>query len=89
MSAIIKTRMINIGSSVGISIPKSVIEQLGLQEMVALEIFPNQLVIRSIDAPRQGWSDQFKAMAEAGDDLLLDGDAVALTAWDEAEWQWL
>ena len=35
-----------------------------------------------------GWDTQFKAMAEAGDDSLLDADALSATDWDETEWQW-
>ncbi len=41
-----------------------------------------------IDCVRQGWADAFQAMAERGDDELLDGDALQLSAWDEEEWEW-
>ena len=34
-------------------------------------------------APRKGWSDAFRRMAENGDDALLDGEAPTLTDWDE------
>jgi hypothetical protein len=37
--------------------------------------------------PRQGWAEQFAAMAEAGDDALLD-DAVTTSTWDERKWKW-
>ena len=60
-----------------------IIEQLGFSEEVELEIFPDQLVIRSAHAPRFGWAEQFSAMAEAGDDQLLDDKALSLTEWDE------
>ena len=39
-------------------------------------------------APRQGWSEDFKRMAEKGDDALLDAEAPTLTCWDEREWEW-
>jgi hypothetical protein len=36
---------------------------------------------------RVGWDEQFKSMAQAGDDQLFDVE-VALTEWDETEWIW-
>ncbi len=88
MQTTVKTRIVRIGNSQGIRIPKPIIEQLGFDEEVELEIFPDQLVIRSVHAPRFGWDQQFKAMAEAGDDQLLDEEVVSLTEWDEVEWEW-
>lgn len=88
MQTTVKTRIVRIGNSQGIRIPKPIIEQLGFEEEVELEIFPDQLVIRSAHAPRSGWEQQFQRMAEAGDDRLLDEEAVSLTDWDEAAWEW-
>jgi len=86
MQTTVKTRIIRIGNSQGIRIPKPIIEQLGFSDEVELEIYPDQLVIRSAHTPRQDWEAQFKAMAEAGHDQLLD--AEILTEWDETEWEW-
>ena len=88
MQTTVKTRIVRIGNSQGIRIPKPIIEQLGFAEEVELEIFPDQLVVRSVHAPRFGWDQQFKAMAEADDDQLLDEEVVSLTEWDEVEWEW-
>ena len=88
MQTTVKTRIVRIGNSQGIRIPKPIIEQLGFAEEVELEIFPDQLVVRSVHAPRFGWDQQFQAMAEAGDDQLLDEDVVSLTEWDGVEWEW-
>jgi antitoxin MazE len=49
----------------------------------------NQLVIRPAQRPRAGWDEQFKRMAERGDDRLLDADAASLTEWGEDEWEWV
>jgi antitoxin MazE len=84
----VKTRIVKIGNSQGIRIPKPVIEQLGFVEEVELEILPDQLVVRSSHLPRQNWEEQFKAMAAAGDDQLLDEDPISLSVWDEKEWVW-
>lgn len=88
MQTTVKTRIVRIGNSQGIRIPKPVIEQLGFSDEVELEIFPGQLVVRSAASPRFGWDEQFKAMAEAGDDQLLDAEVLTLTGWDESEWEW-
>jgi hypothetical protein len=43
---------------------------------------------REFDRPRQGWGEQFKAMAANGDDQLPDWGDQSLTTWDEEEWEW-
>ena len=88
MQTTVKTRIVRIGNSQGIRIPKPIIEQLGFEEEVELEIVPDQLIVRSVHGPRFGWEQQFQAMAEAGDDQLLDEKVVSLTEWDEVEWEW-
>ncbi|MCB0193268.1 MAG: AbrB/MazE/SpoVT family DNA-binding domain-containing protein [Anaerolineae bacterium] len=59
----VKTRIIQIGNSQGIRIPKPILEQLGFTDEVELEVLPDQLVIRSVHQPRQQWAEAFKAMA--------------------------
>ncbi|MCP4168991.1 MAG: AbrB/MazE/SpoVT family DNA-binding domain-containing protein [Chloroflexi bacterium] len=89
MKTTVKTRIIRIGNSQGIRIPKPIIEQLGFSEEVEMEILPDQLVVRSAYTPRQGWDEQFKAMAELGDDQLHDAEVLSLTEWDEVGWEWV
>jgi antitoxin MazE len=84
----VKTRIIKIGNSQGIRIPKPILEQLGFSEEVELEILPDQLIVRSPHLARHDWEEQFKAMAEAEDDQLLDDETLTLTEWDEREWEW-
>ena len=38
--------------------------------------------------PRQDWEKALRAMAERGDDQLLDKDVLAQTRWDKTEWDW-
>jgi antitoxin MazE len=83
-----KTRIIAIGNSQGIRIPKVLLEQTGLREEVELEVHDAQIVIRPAACPRQGWDEAFRAMAEQADDRLLDEDVSAHTTWDTTEWQW-
>ena len=81
-----KTRIIRVGSWRGIQLPKSWLKHLGEGDEVELVAEEGQLAIRPASRPRQGWDEQFRAMAERGDDPLLD-EPVA-TQWDEAEWEW-
>jgi len=82
-----KTRIIRIGNSQGIRIPKPLLEQTGLVDEVELEVRAHEIVIRSARQPREGWATAFHAMAAAGDDVLLESEAAG-SNWDEEEWQW-
>ena len=81
-----KTRIVKIGNSQGIRIPKLLLERSNLPEEVELEAQDSQIIIRSAKRPRQGWAEAFRAMAERGDDMLLDENLP--TRWDAEEWRW-
>ena len=84
---IFRTRIISIGTSQGIRIPKLLLEQSGLQEEVELKVEENRIVIQAVSHPRRGWDEAFFAMAQQGDDVLFDSDPVE-SRWDEAMWKW-
>lgn len=88
MNTVTRTRIIRIGNSQGIRIPKLFLEQVDLGEEVELEVQEGQLVIRSVRGPRQGWEEHFEAMAHRGDDRLLDGEVLNVSSWDADEWEW-
>jgi antitoxin MazE len=83
-----KARIVRIGNSQGVRIPKPLLEKSGLGEEVELEVTDGTIVIRSARGARDGWEEAFRAMAEQGDDVLLDPGADAPTEWDEEEWEW-
>ncbi len=83
-----KTRIVKIGNSRGIRIPKVLLEQSSVGEEVELKVQNGQIVIRSAIHPRQGWEEAFQSMAEHDDDKLLYEDVTGQTRWDEDEWQW-
>jgi antitoxin MazE len=83
-----KARIVRIGNSHGIRIPKPLLEQSGLRDEVELEVHARQIIIRAADQPRAGWDAAFRAMAEAGDDALLDPEMAGSPEWDEEEWEW-
>lgn len=83
-----KTRIIKIGNSQGIRIPKLLLEQVEIGEDVELEVQGRNLVIRPARGPRDMWEEKFARMAEKGDDQLLDSDVVSTSCWDTDEWEW-
>ncbi len=83
-----KTRIVKIGNSQGIRIPKLLLQQSNLIEEVELEAEDNRIIIRAAKLPRQDWAREFRAMAERGDDAMLDDGLLTQTQWDESDWQW-
>ncbi len=83
-----KTNIIRIGNSLGIRIPKLLLEQCRLKGTVELQVQNEDLIIRSVDRPRSGWEDAFRHMAQQGDDMILNRDSWPKTQWDETEWEW-
>ncbi len=89
MPGSVKTRLVPIGNSRGIRIPKTLLDQLALGPDVVLTAERDRLVISRARRPRQSWGDQFRRMAERGDDRLLDAQALPhLSRWDQDEWEW-
>ena len=86
MNKMIRSKIVKIGNSRGIRIPRTLLEQGGLTEDVEMTVEGDKLIIHSARRPRQGWEAQFAAMAEHGDDRLLD--QTASTQWEENEWTW-
>ncbi|MFC2174067.1 AbrB/MazE/SpoVT family DNA-binding domain-containing protein [Acidobacteriota bacterium] len=86
MSTAVKTRIVKIGNSRGIRIPKIWLEQLGFSGEVVLSVESNKLVIKASRSPRQGWAEQFQAMAERQDDQPIV--EFLPTNWDSEEWEW-
>lgn len=88
MTTLIKTRIIRIGNSQGIRLPKLLLQQVGLLGEVEIEAQFGQLIVRPAVSRRQGWEKQFQRMALAQDDNLLDGEPLALTTWEASDWTW-
>ena len=66
MSTLINGRVIKIGNSQGIRIPKLLLEQSGIKEHVKIEVCDGQISIIPADLARAGWGDAFAAMVEIG-----------------------
>ena len=79
------THLVAIGNSRGLRLPKVVIEQVGLEDEVILEVQDGALIVRPRH-PRAGWEEAAAMLATRSEDALLDPETP--TTWDEAEWQW-
>lgn len=83
------TKIIQIGNSRGIRIPKSLLAQTRLGEEVKLEVYHEQIIIRPKRRAREGWDEAFRLMAARGDSQLLDKESLAgQSRWDDKEWEW-
>jgi antitoxin MazE len=81
-----KTRIVRIGNSRGIRIPKTLLDEADLPEEVELHAQPGRLVVQAARRPRSGWAAAAKRMRVRGDDRLLDESTA--TTFDGEEWEW-
>jgi len=83
------TKIVKIGNSRGIRIPKSIIDQSGIKDEVELEVKNDKIIIKSLSEVRKNWSQAFKKMSKNNDDLLLDENTLTnQSSWDNEEWTW-
>ncbi len=83
-----RARIVKIGNSQGIRIPKLLLDQTGIKDDIEIEIDKTQIIIRPVSHPRSGWDGAFGEMAQNGDDALITGNDTISHSWDDAEWQW-
>jgi antitoxin MazE len=82
-----KTRLVRIGNSQGVRIPKPIIEECGLSEQVELQVEGNCVIITPAMRFREGWDEAFARMATSGDDAPLLPDNLG-NEFDEIGWEW-
>ena len=83
-----ETKLIKIGNSFGIRIPKSLILQYDLTTDIEIDPTENGILIKSKKKARAGWNEQIAAAIKDGhapDDELLEGFTDEETG---TEWQW-
>jgi antitoxin MazE len=81
-----KTKIIRIGNSRGVRIPKPLLEQAGLADQVILRVIDDGIVIESADKPRANWAEAASVLHGRGEDGLIDEPIE--TKFDETEWVW-
>ena len=79
-------KLVRIGNSRGVRIPKPLIEEACLTENVVLRVVDTGILIERVSAPRIGWKKAAQALAaESGSEPI--GEPAAL-ADQEEEWKW-
>ncbi|MBI1348954.1 AbrB/MazE/SpoVT family DNA-binding domain-containing protein [bacterium] len=82
-----KTKIIRIGNSKGVRIPKSLLDGSGLKDDVELIPAEEGLLLRPVHAPRFGWDAAFSDVTRSDLAEFLEVPTT-LSAWDETEWTW-
>ena len=84
----VPAKLVAIGNSRGVRIPKAMIEQTGLGEEVELEVVDGTIVIRRKRRPREGWAEAAKLLAERGEELPPEITDMTETEWMRDHWRW-
>lgn len=81
-----KLRIIPIGNSRGIRIPKVILEHCHVEDEVELETEGDRIIVKPVRrAPRKGWEKAFLKMKSRKEDRMLIDDGLDL---DSEDWEW-
>ncbi len=86
----IMTKLVQIGNSKGVRLPKTVIDQVGLGGELVLEVRDGEVVLRPQKHPRAGWEQAYRDGSRDGG-LEQKDDGAWLSApnrFDQDEWEW-
>ena len=64
----VEARLVKIGNSRGIRLPKAIINRYGLGDRVLLEELPEGILIHPGEQGMLSWEETFKAMAQSEED---------------------
>ena len=81
-----KTRLVRIGNSRGIRLPKPLIEEAGLSDEVELRVRHGAIIIAPATGPRAGWAEAAKQLREREEDRLLEPPTP--TRFEKEQWRW-
>ena len=80
----IELKVVPIGNSRGVRLPKEIIERYAIEDTIVLEAHEETLVFRNKGDKRLSWEDTFKAMAQEREDWS-DLDGALADGLDPAE----
>lgn len=81
-----KLKLVRVGYSKGIRIPKPIIEQCGFGESVEVSVKDGCMVIAAERKSREGWKEAFRRAGQPPDDEILLAGAIP-NEFDRDEWQ--
>jgi len=80
-----RSKIVRIGNSQGVRLPKLMIGQAGLSEDVELRVEAGQIVIEAPRKARAGWAEAAQRAHAAGHDRF---ESTGATQFDQTEWEW-
>lgn len=75
-------RLVKIGNSRGVRLPRAVIEEAGLEDAVELGVHRGVVTLKAVEATRAGWAAAARTCHEQGD----DGALLSFANDFDAEW---
>ncbi len=81
-----KARLVRIGNSRGVRLPKPLITEAGLSDEIDVRVRDGAVVITGTSRPRSGWAEAAREMRSRGDDQLLVEPTP--TRFDDEAWRW-
>ncbi|WP_419840224.1 AbrB/MazE/SpoVT family DNA-binding domain-containing protein [Candidatus Poriferisodalis sp.] len=79
-------RIVPIGNSRGVRLPKPLIEEAGLGERVSLRVVDGGVLIEPRPEARTGWAKAARLARERGDEVVVE--PWPLTGFDIDAWEW-
>ncbi|TMA69359.1 MAG: AbrB/MazE/SpoVT family DNA-binding domain-containing protein [Deltaproteobacteria bacterium] len=79
-------RLVQIGNSRGVRLPKLLLEEAGLTDEVEIRARKGVIVIERVGRPRTGWAEAARQLRKRNDDRLVG--APVRTRFDDKEWRW-
>lgn len=70
-----RIKLIKIGNSKGVRLPKAVLKECQFQEELELQVYKKTVLLTAVHPKRQEWSDLIRQSVEPGNDF-------------EEDWQW-
>ena len=81
-----KAKLVSIGNSRGVRLPKTMIEQANLSEEIDIQVKDGAVIITSSSEVRKGWAEAAKFQHQINEDDLIDKPTP--TQFDKDEWEW-
>ena len=82
-----KIKLINIGNSKGLRLPKTIIQQYKIGEDLQIELQEDGILLKPLTKPRTGWSEQFENAVKPNEKQEKNW-IEARNRFDKEEWTW-
>lgn len=79
------SKIVPIGTSKGIRIPKYLIDKYHFSGEVSIEETEKGILIKPLKKTRDGWKKAFLKIVNSKHDVNID---IPPSDWDENEWEW-